>query len=302
MRLADPNAYLAIDLGSPRPVGALLLQADAGDTYLVEASVDGRSWTGLLRVEPGDAAYGMRTRRAELPKPREARFLLVHAEGGDGVFAVGELAAFTQRTGELAGASGPGRRPDSLSKDDLLVGLKGLIALAAALLLGWGVVLRRRGTPARLAKTRDRALAALGLLSAAAFFNFGLFHFGPFLHTWDTYHYVLGAKYFPELGYTGLYEATLAAERAAELLPPGSALPVRDLVTNAIRTSNADEALATWQPRLGARWEAFVTDVLWFRTRTTPEDIPHGSSSTTATTPRPRGASSAAPSPGPWDR
>ena len=99
VRLADPDAYLVVDLGSPRPVGALLLQADAGDTYLVEASVDGRSWTGILRIEPGDAAYGMRTRKAELPKPKEARFLLVHAEGGDGVFAVGELAAFTQAPG-----------------------------------------------------------------------------------------------------------------------------------------------------------------------------------------------------------
>ncbi len=287
VRLADPNAYFAVDLGSPRPVGALLLQADAGDTYLVETSADGRSWTGILRIEPGDAAYGMRTRKAELPSPREARFLLVHAEGGDGVFAVGELAAFTQAPASWREPPPPAAAPESLSKDDLLVGLKGLIALTVALLLGWGVVLRRRGTPTRFAKIRDRALAGLGLLSAAAFFNFGLFHFGPFIHTWDSYHYVLGAKYFPELGYTGLYEATLAAERATGLLPPGSALPVRDLATNAIRISNADEALAVWQPRLGARWEAFVTDVLWFRTRTTPEEfrrilLDHGYNATPA--------------------
>ena len=287
VRLADPNAYLAVDLGSPRPVGALLLQADAGDIYMVEASVDGRSWTGVLRVEPGDAAYGMRTRRTELPRPMETRFLLVHAEGGDGVFAVGELAAFTQAPSSWREPPPPAAAPEFLSKDDFLVGLKGLIALSAALLLGWGVVLRRRGAPARFAKIHDRALAALGLLSAAAFFNFGLFHFGPFIHTWDSYHYVLGAKYFPELGYTGLYEATLAAERAAGLLPPGSALPVRDLATNAIRISKADEALAIWQPRLGARWEAFVTDVLWFRTRTTPEEfrrilLDHGYNATPA--------------------
>lgn len=287
VRLADPDAYLVVDLGSARPVGALLLQADAGDTYLVEASVDGRNWTGLLRLEAGDAAYGMRTRKAELAKPKEARFLLVHAEGGDGHYAVGELAAFTHAPPGWKEPPAPPPVPDSLSKDDRLAGLKGLIGLCAALLLGWGVVLRRRGTPERFAKLRDRALAALGLLSAAAFLNFGLFHFGPFIHTWDTFHYVLGAKYFPELGYTGLYEATLGAERAAGLLPPGSVLPVRNLATNAIGISNADEALATWQPRLGPRWEAFVTDVLWFRTRTSPEDfrrtlLDHGYNATPA--------------------
>ncbi|MBK6405845.1 MAG: hypothetical protein IPF66_12845 [Holophagales bacterium] len=287
VRLVDPEAFLAVDLGAPRPVGALLLQADAGDTYLVEASVDGRTWTGILRVEAGDALYGMRTRRAELPGPREARFLLVHAEGGDGTYAVGELAAFAEAPGYWREPVATAVTEKPIPEDELLVAVRGLIALAAALLLAWGVVLRRRGAPARHQKLRDRALAALGLLSAAAFFNFGLFHFGRFVHVWDAYHYVLGAKYFPELGYTGLYEATLAAERAAGLLPPGTALPVRDLATNAIGTSKADDALATWRPRLGARWEAFVNDVLWFRTRTTPEHfrrilVDHGYNATPA--------------------
>lgn len=285
-RLADPEAFLAVDLGSPRPVGAILIQADAGDTYFVESSIDGRSWTGVMRIEPGDITYGMRTRRAELKEAREARFLLVHAEGGDGIFAVGELAAFSRAPASWKEAPPPAV-PQGPSKDERLAALKGLIALAAGLLLGWGVVLRRKGAPERFARLRDRALAALGLLSAAAFFNFGLFHYGPFLHTWDTFHYVVGAKYFPELGYTGLYEATLAAERAAGLLPPDSAFPVRSLETNAIGTSSADAALATWQPRLGARWEAFVTDVLWFRSRTTAEEfrrilLDHGYNATPA--------------------
>jgi hypothetical protein len=33
-----------------------------------------------------------------------------------------------------------------------------------------------------------------------------------YVEIWDTYHYVLGAKYFNELGYTRLYECTLAAD------------------------------------------------------------------------------------------
>jgi hypothetical protein len=269
-RLSDANAVLVVDLGAPAPVGALLLQADAGDVYMVEASVDGRTWSGILRVEAGDATGGMRTRKATLPEPKQARFLLVHAEGGDGTYAVGELAAFTHVP---AAWNEPVLVPDAggFTTDDLLVAVKALMALGATMLLGWGVLLRRRGTPDRFARPRDAALAALGILSAAAFFNFGLLHYGRYVHVWDSYHYVVGTKYFPELGYTGLYEATVAAERAAGLLPAGSVVPVRDLTTNDIGTVNADDAVAKWAPRLGARWEGFVTDVLWFRTHTTPD-------------------------------
>lgn len=288
VRLADPDAVLVVDLGSERAVGALLLQADAGDAYMVEASLDGRSWSRLLRVEPGDPAAGMRTRRAPLPEARPVRFLLVRAEGGDGVFAVGELAAWHEAPASFReSAEASPRPPGPLTRDEALVALKAVVALAAGLLLLAGALLRRRGEGARLAGPRDRALALLGALSAAAFFNFGLFHFGRFVHVWDGFHYVVGTKYFPELGYTGLYEATIAAERAAGLLPPGAVVPMRDLSTNVLSTGDADAALATWPARLGARWEPFVTDVVWFRTRTEPDRfrrmlVDHGYNATPA--------------------
>ena len=288
-RLEGPDAYLAVDLGTPRVLGALLLQADAGDDYRIEGSLDGRSWSGLMRLEPGDAGYGMRTRKAELPAPKQVRFLLVHALGGDGLYAVGELAAFENPPSAWREPEVPAGGEAPPSADDRLVAARVAMALAAALLLAWGVVLRRRGTPERFQTARDRALAALGLLSVAAFFNFGSFHFGRFVHVWDTFHYVVGAKYFPELGYTGLYEATIAAERGAGLLPPGATIPLRDLTTNQIGTVNADDLLARWKPLLGERWEAFVGDVLWFRTRTTPEHfrrilLDHGFNATPAWT------------------
>ena len=287
VRLEGPDAVLVVDLGAARTIRALLVQADSGDAYMVEASLDGRAWNGLLRVEPGDAAGGMRTRRAPLPAPVEARFLLVHAAAGDGTWAVGELAAFPDVPPAWtapAPETVPGPASEGGRAGDLL---KLALALAAALLAARGLLLHRRGANAPGAAARDRALAALGAAAAAAFFNFGLFHQGRFVHVWDTYHYFVGAKYFPELGYTGLYEATLAAERAAGLLPPGARVPIRDLATNAIVTASADEALAAWPARLGGRWEAFVTDVLWFRTRTTPEQfrrilLDHGYNATPA--------------------
>lgn len=287
-RLEGKGAVLIVDLGEPRPVGALLLQADTGDACLVEGSLDGRSWAGLLRVEPGEAVPGMRTRREPLRAPRELRFLLVRPQSGDGAFYVGELAAFVSAP---ASWSQPPAAPEgdaaARAAESRPAAVSALLALGAALLLGLGVVLRRRGRPGCLARPRDLLLAALGALSVAAFVNFGSFHSGRFVHVWDTYHYVLGAKYFPELGYTGLYEATLAAERAAGLLPPGATLPVRDLSTNEIRMESADDALAKWTARLGPRWPDFVTDVLWFRTRTTPEHfrrilLDHGYNATPA--------------------
>lgn len=287
-RLEGKGAFLVIDLGEPRTVGALLLQADASDTCVVEGSLDGKSWAGLLRAAPDGAPSGVRTRRAPLPAPRELRFLLIRAEGGEGAFFVAELAAFASAP---ASWSQPPAAPEgdatARATESRLVAASALLALLAALLLGFGVVLRRRGTPGRLGRPRDLFLAALGALSVAAFVNFGAFHSGRFVHVWDAYHYVLGAKYFPELGYTGLYEATLAAERAAGLLPPGATLPVRDLSTNEIRLVSADDALAAWTARLGPRWPDFVTDVLWFRTRTTPEHfrgilLDHGYNATPA--------------------
>lgn len=288
VRLLDPSAHFVVDLGAVRPVGALLLQADAGDDYMVEGSPDGTNWRGLVRIEAGDPSGGLRTRRAPVVPPREVRFLLVHASGGDGRYAVGELAAYSQPPPSWSRpATSPTPPRTGPTEGDRLVVARAFLALAAALLLAGGVLLRRKGRPETLARLRDRALVALGLLSAAAFFGFGQLHGGRLVHVWDSFHYVVGAKYFPEVGYTGLYEAALAAERAAGLLPPGMTVPLRNLTTNAIETTSADDALAIWPARLGPRWEAFVTDVLWFRAEAGPETfrrflLDHGYNATPA--------------------
>jgi len=50
---------------------------------------------------------------------------------------------------------------------------------------------------------------------AAAYFNFGRFLGGGITDSilwYDFYHYYMGAKYFPELHYDGLYRATVVAD------------------------------------------------------------------------------------------
>src|SRR5215813_6189187 len=63
----------------------------------------------------------------------------------------------------------------------------------------------------RLGRRRadDLLIAAAGI-SAAAWFNFGFMHLPHGVHLWEQFHYFLGSRYYAELGYDGLYVASLA--------------------------------------------------------------------------------------------
>lgn len=103
--------------------------------------------------------------------------------------------------------------------------------------------------------------ATLALLN---FYNFGFvrhYQGEGFVNYHEHFHYYLGAKYFPELGYDGLYAASLAALRERR---PNTVLPnkVRDLRTNTMVSCEdhlafADSVAARFTP---ARWEQFVSD------------------------------------------
>ena len=54
-----------------------------------------------------------------------------------------------------------------------------------------------------MARPRRRVELLFLLVAVATYFNFGAFHFGKFVHNWDTFHYYVGAKYFSELRYDG---------------------------------------------------------------------------------------------------
>jgi len=138
-----------------------------------------------------------------------------------------------------------------------------LSVLALGLLLAFQTpALRRRR---RLA---GAASAILALASVAAWFGFGRLH-GPdvavpghrFVHYYEQFHYQLGSRYFPELGYDGLYAASLAAERESfpdRIQPPRT----RDLRTNrVVPTRHLDDHAERVRERFRPeRWRAFVRD------------------------------------------
>src|SRR5262249_5238919 len=129
----------------------------------------------------------------------------------------------------------------------------------------------RAGKPSR---TADRWLLIWGVLGLAGYFHFGAFH-GPgagYVQRWDFTHYYLGAKYFPELEYTRLYQASVVAEADAGFADEASARRLRDLSTG--RFVNGADVLRdapAYRARFSdERWRAFVADVATLRAWLSP--------------------------------
>src|SRR5258705_123915 len=118
-----------------------------------------------------------------------------------------------------------------------------------------------RGRPV----SRWRRLFVLALLAVAALgsVNFGFFHPGRgHVHYWDAFHYFMGAKYLPELGYSRLYEATYAAGR--ELGAFDYVTQLRDLETYALRDATSVDQSAVRSRFRPERWEAFKRDLTYW--------------------------------------
>lgn len=125
----------------------------------------------------------------------------------------------------------------------------------------------------------------LGVAAIVAYFNGFYSPYPKFFHRWDQFHYYMGAKYFKEMGYDGLYKCALIATDEMGVISyqedDGKTYKV-DLSKEArhpdrkIRNLGGDNLLmpamnflehpeeckATFPP---ARWEAFKNDVKFFR-------------------------------------
>jgi hypothetical protein len=153
--------------------------------------------------------------------------------------------------------------------DEVVNRLEFFLALAGLAVLGFGYWLAQQGRDKEHRRERNQALVVLGVLGALAYPNFGWLHFGNFIHTWDTYHYYIGAKYFPELAYDRLYDCTAIADDESGLHARVARRAITDLRTNVMVSTN--EILA--QPEAckshfsPERWDAFKKDISWFRGR-----------------------------------
>jgi hypothetical protein len=137
------------------------------------------------------------------------------------------------------------------------------LAVAAA---GLALTQHPRAAWAPGARARLPAWVALAAASLTVYLNFFSFHGErTFVHLHDVAHYYLGAKYFDEVGYEGLYTAMLRAE--AEVYQNRfTTLEARDLATNDlvhIRTLlvQSDPVKAAFS---ADRWTDFRQDVALF--------------------------------------
>jgi hypothetical protein len=145
------------------------------------------------------------------------------------------------------------------------------LALGAVALLAWSAVAETRAWRGR--RLRDALLAALATASVAGWWHFGHLHYGgperpqAHIHTWDAYHYYIGAKYFEELRYDGLYECTCAADLESDDWQGVARRLIRDLDTNQL-VRVTPLATSSCKERFSAeRWQRFSEDVAWFRAR-----------------------------------
>jgi spermidine synthase len=94
--LAATGASVTYDLGTPRSISAIFLQADANDTYGILGSLDDQPGSYRLLVEiPNvvDRGHGLRGRSVEVA-PTTIRYLRIADARGDGYFSVSELGAY----------------------------------------------------------------------------------------------------------------------------------------------------------------------------------------------------------------
>lgn len=135
--------------------------------------------------------------------------------------------------------------------------VKGILCLLAVPVVLW----RDRAGHPRSPRKAGALLLLLAFVAAATYYNYGAFHGRGYVHHWEQFHYVLGSKYFPELGYDGLYAASLAAQR--ETRPQMELQPwVRDLSTNEVVSAYRvlADARAVKERFAPGRWRQFAAD------------------------------------------
>jgi poly-gamma-glutamate capsule biosynthesis protein CapA/YwtB (metallophosphatase superfamily) len=123
---------------------------------------------------------------------------------------------------------------------------------------------------AKVLKTTGRwiglSLAVLAVFAATAYAEFGYLRFGVYMNPHDFFHYYLGAKYSPEVGYYDLYRCALVAsvENGETDLDQ---VRIRKLENyRYMPAKTALSAAAVYKSRFSdQRWDEFKTDVAYFR-------------------------------------
>jgi hypothetical protein len=110
-------------------------------------------------------------------------------------------------------------------------------------------------------------LVPVALLAAGNYTEFGKFRHSTYFNAYEFYHYYIGTKYAPEVGYSNMYNASLAADEETGRRYKNSGGTLRDLATG--RHVKIEEKLAKkeeykqlFSPE---RWQEFLKDIRFFK-------------------------------------
>ncbi|HKP60037.1 MAG TPA: discoidin domain-containing protein [Polyangiales bacterium] len=175
-------------------------------------------------------------------------------------------AGFSTWLGVMADKS---KGPEALVKFAKVAGSTNGWYYTAVLLISFALVILLLSMRKQGPRVFDTSLAVIGLFSFFAWWNIGHYHFDHYVHIWEHYHYIMGAKYGPELRYSRLYQCTAVAD-----LQDGYTKQVTERKMRRIDTDNelgttaaviADPTICTKHFTDPARWEQFKKDIRFFR-------------------------------------
>ena len=265
---------ITFDLGSIVSLEQFYLQLDADQAFTLELSADAVDWT-RMPVSASATASGLIFRSFNL-NHAAARFVKLSATAEPRTLTLAEVGVACQREAKVRQGltvEGAALSPwESSWSARIMRGLTGapavspnatnvvkllLVVLATLLVCA---ELRRRGS------TPPVAWALIGFAAVGAYLNFGAYRYPEFVHDHDVFHYFIGAKYFPELGYRSIYDCSAVAEAEAGFPERVAARAQRDLATNRIESGTLALARGADCPKhFGPqRWEAFRHDVGYF--------------------------------------
>jgi len=261
-----PFGYAIYDLGRQTRIASMFLQVEGSSGYRIGVSLDRENWTVVANLPP-TGGNGMRERRASgLATP--ARYLRIESGDEQALYAIGEAAVWCRP---------PLEWPPRLKVDDGVVRdaawsarRKARLGYAklACLALAAGLFVAARRFPAH----ERWCYGAVAVIGAFAWTHFGTYHGNGAIHYHENYHYYMGAEYFAEDGYTGLYACTLWAEKELGLEATARNRYVTDLENNRLVAGGdlLDVEPACRRRFDDARWVSFREDVRFFRNHLYP--------------------------------
>ena len=145
--------------------------------------------------------------------------------------------------------------------------IKFAILVATLAVISVGFYLKKQNSEPRPVRICNFILAGLGAIALLSYVNFKPFTSQP--HYWDMFHYYIGSKYFPEIGYTRLYACVVRAEAESDdpsVRAQAYGRSIRDLKTNEMvpaRSFFLDDTFC--KARFSTlRWDGFKKDIEYF--------------------------------------